>query len=540
MIDSLSDNMDAHMCYAITDDTNIRLIRLLAIISALVGIGARVVAFDEIPMGFNQDEASIGYEAWSLIHYGIDRNGFRWPVHLMSWGDGQNVLYAYLSGPFVAFGLSSFTVRLPMLLTAMASLPLIWKSAHELFGEKAAWCVLTVTALSPWHIMLSRWALESNLMPFVFVCGLTCLCLARHPKYQTPVLIAACVFFALCMYAYGTAYLAAPIFLLGALVLGVLEHTFSLRQTIVGAASFVIVSVPIGLYVLINLLGWHTLSLGGITIPRLAVAPRLETMMTQAPFVDNAAHLWQLLLSQSDGRSYNVTEPYGIVYSDIFLVIAVGVAIVSTFRVIRGSWPPCCALLAWWLLSTIPTGILQPPNINRINLLLMGLIFAAGIGVAELDNSLRGIAAIAMLTLLICCSLFLHTYIGEQPRAPQFAAGLLQALQRAQHTSSAKDNICVTGQVNVPYIYALFTEKTDPSVYLRTVKYDELAPTRQAMAFGRYTFGLQRCDFHSTKVVVTTHEERPPKEFRLDRVFGSFDVYLNAGSGTDFPRANVR
>ena len=523
------------MCSTITENTNLRLIRLLAIISVLVGIGARVVAFDEIPVGFNQDEASIGYEAWSLIHYGMDRNGFRWPVHFMSWGDGQNVLYAYLSMPFIAFGLSSFTVRVPMLLTALTSLPLTWIIARELFGEKAAWCAVTVIALSPWHIMLSRWALESNLMPFVFVCGLTCLCLARRSKYQMPLLIVACAFFALCMYAYGTAYLAAPLFLLGALVFGVLEKSFSLKKAMVGATSFVIVAIPIGLYVLINLLGWHTLSIAGITIPRLSVAPRLESMMTQAPFLDNAAHLWQLLLSQSDGRSYNVTEPYGIVYSDVFLVIAASAAIMSTFRVIRGRCSPFCAVLAWWLLSTIPTGIVQPPNINRINLLLMGLIFTAGIGVAELDNSLRGIAAITTLTLLICCSLFLHAYIGEQRREPKFATGLLQALQRAQHISSITENICVTGQVNVPYIYALFTEKTDPSEYLRTVKYDELAPTRQAMTFGRYTFGLQRCNFDSTKVIVATHYEQAPKEFRLDRVFGSFDVYRNDNEASSFP-----
>lgn len=59
----------------------------------------RLWAFGTVPGGLNQDEASIGYDAWSILYYGIDRNGIRLPVHLIAWGSGQNALYAYLSMP---------------------------------------------------------------------------------------------------------------------------------------------------------------------------------------------------------------------------------------------------------------------------------------------------------------------------------------------------------------------------------------------------------------------------------------------------------
>ena len=82
-----------------------------------IGFAVRIVGIGSIPGGLNQDEASIGYEAFSLLKYGIDRNGIANPVHLLSWGSGQNIAYAWLCMPFIAvFGLSVFTIRLPMAL----------------------------------------------------------------------------------------------------------------------------------------------------------------------------------------------------------------------------------------------------------------------------------------------------------------------------------------------------------------------------------------------------------------------------------------
>ena len=48
----------------------------------------RLVLIGRIPYGLNQDEASIGYDAWSLLHYGIDRNGYPWPIYPITWGSG--------------------------------------------------------------------------------------------------------------------------------------------------------------------------------------------------------------------------------------------------------------------------------------------------------------------------------------------------------------------------------------------------------------------------------------------------------------------
>lgn len=504
-------------------------LRLLSVVALVIGVGARTFAFCEVPPGLNPDEASIGYDAWSLLHYGVDRNGFKWPIHLVSWGSGQNALYAYFAMPFIAFGLTPCTTRVPMLLAGYLSLPLTWIVARRLFDERAAWTTLGTVALSPWHVMLSRWALESNLMPFVFLAALAGLLSARTSNAYRVRLVCAFALFGLCLYAYGTAYLAVPLFVTGALILGVVGGDLTPRAVALGFTTFLIVTLPIVMYVSINAFGWQTVSLAGITIPRLPVSSRMKTEISSRSFSSNAEDLWRLLTTQSDGLAYNVTEPYGVLYSGAFFIFALCLMALIVLFTLRKQWPARCALVVLWCVVTVPTGVVQEPNINRINLLLMSLVLTAGLALGVIDRWMRGLATIGLLALLLLSGFFIHTYFTKQPRllSEQYATGFTSALDRAQASSSPTDLICVTSEVNMPYIFALFTERTDPRKYLRTVSYlDVGASIREVTRFGRYTFGLERCDLSVVKAVIARSDERVPKEFGAGIAFGLFNVYL--------------
>ena len=137
-----------------------------------VGIFARILDFSNTPPGLNPDEASIGVEAYYLLKFGMDRNGISFPIHLISWGSGQNAFYAYLLIPLIALrGLSIGTIRLPMMLSGILSLPLVYFAGKQLYDTKYALIVMFLMAISPWHIINSRWAVESNIFPFIFLVG---------------------------------------------------------------------------------------------------------------------------------------------------------------------------------------------------------------------------------------------------------------------------------------------------------------------------------------------------------------------------------
>ena len=53
-------------------------------------IFARIWEFWKLPPGLIADESSIGVEAYSLYHFGVDRNGISYSVYFVSWDSGQN------------------------------------------------------------------------------------------------------------------------------------------------------------------------------------------------------------------------------------------------------------------------------------------------------------------------------------------------------------------------------------------------------------------------------------------------------------------
>jgi len=150
----------------------------------IIGIFARTWEYADLPPGLNVDEASIGVEAYYLYKYGMDRYGMTYPVHLISWGSGQNAFYAYLLIPFVALkGINAFSVRLPMMFAGILAMPLMFIAGKKLLGEKFALLSMFFLAISPWHIVNSRWAVESNIMPFLFLAGFTALTLANKKNW---------------------------------------------------------------------------------------------------------------------------------------------------------------------------------------------------------------------------------------------------------------------------------------------------------------------------------------------------------------------
>src|SRR3989344_8264957 len=79
----------------------------------LLGIFLRFYKLDVIPNGIDSDEASQGYDAYSILKTGKDRYGESFPIFLRSFGNYQSPLYTYLTIiPISLFDLSVLATRL--------------------------------------------------------------------------------------------------------------------------------------------------------------------------------------------------------------------------------------------------------------------------------------------------------------------------------------------------------------------------------------------------------------------------------------------
>ena len=479
--------------------------RLWFLAILLIGIAVRVFARDSVPNGFNQDEASLGYDAWAILNYGVDRHGIAYPAFLIGWGSGMNALSAYLAMPFVAlFGLTEGAVRAVNLLGGIASLAIFYLVVRRLGDAKLALWAAFLLAICPWHIMMSRWALESNLLPTVFLVGIWFLLKGiGRPGF----LVSAGLSFAFALYAYGTAYFAVPVFLVMASCY--LIWTRRIRWGWYGAAAalFTIVATPIAAVIWTNQVHGGSFSLAGIGIPEMPTMPRYKIVSSLfGPHAlehckQNLATLWALFIKQDDGLFWNALPGYGLVYPIGACLTLLGLlSDLQTVRPRRSFQPRVLMLL--WLVTAVALAAIQEGNINRLNLIWLPVVYYAAAGIRAAAKS-RFVAVGVVAIHLAFFASFASTYFGDyrERTASAFFPSFGQAVNVASESVPGK--VCVTNSVCFPYALVLFYERTDPREFAKTVAYEPGGGEFQSVAsFGRFTFGLDHCPADTQAFVV--------------------------------------
>ena len=456
----------------------------LAAAILLTGALARFLCLGSFPPGLNQDEASIGVDAWSLLRWGMDRNGDAWPVLFVSWGSGQNVLYAYLSLPFLAlFGLNTVSLRLCAAFWGSLSLFVFWRLARRSLGRGFGLPALALLALNPWHLLLSRWAQESNLLPAFLLLGVWALC---HTDRKPWMLCPAAALFALGLYAYGTAFLFLPVFLLGASVRLFRRRYVKLRHWLTALAVFALIALPLALCQLRNALGLPETKLLWMTLPALTQTRQAATVSFS---LGHLRDLGKLLWRQSDRLIWNFAGPFGLFWGLpglLFVLLGLGSLL---GRLWKGELKDAqaCVLLA--LLSGLAASLFIDVNVNRVNFLFLPLVWCQAEGLLLLRRRFSPALIPCMVALAIAAVLLGRYYVTDYARklGPAFHEGLTEAVAYAEALDA--EQIWISGKVNMPYIYVLFATRADTPEFLETVRWrNPRGAFRQASSFGRYRF----------------------------------------------------
>lgn len=182
---------------------------LIIAIAALV----RFYGLEKSPPSLGFDEASLGYNAYSIMKTGRDEYGNWLPLSLRSFNDYKPALYAYLTIPFIKmFGLNDSSVRMLSALAGTISLIFLFLLLKEFIKSK--WwrmAILFILSFEPWRLHYSRNAFESHLSSCFFTIGAWFLLKARKDKKKW---WGAILFLTLSAYSYHSARLAVPLLLI--------------------------------------------------------------------------------------------------------------------------------------------------------------------------------------------------------------------------------------------------------------------------------------------------------------------------------------
>lgn len=179
----------------------------------VLGIFLRIYKVSEIPTGITMDESSIGYNAFSILKTGKDEYGKYFPVAFRSFADFKMPGYFYFTSAwFAIFGVSVFSLRITSVIFGTLTGLFIYLLVLKIFGEenrRLGLFVLAVYLLSPWSIIFSRGAFESNLA-FFFLTLAIYLEVISLINNKVKYLFLSSVLYALSVYSYHSEKVLAP------------------------------------------------------------------------------------------------------------------------------------------------------------------------------------------------------------------------------------------------------------------------------------------------------------------------------------------
>ncbi len=474
-----------------------RLYRWIPILILALGILLRLVYFGIIPGGYHRDEAYGAWNALSLYKDGIDSAGHSYPVYFEAWAHGQNALNSYLMLPFLFLNgghISPIIVRLPQVIVAILTMIAIYSMMKKMFSYETATWALFLVAICPWHVMMSRWGLESNLAPGFLILG---LCFWIHGLDRPKYLLLSALCYGLSLYCYAIIWSIVPFMLLLQIIYSFYHKKLSLHRWFVG---FVLIlaalGLPLILFLLVNMDLLPSFKIGIFSVYKMTAFRSGELATSPSVILSNIRNVLYLLKNQDVGRPYDVIMPYGFFY-DIgraFIVIGAIVVIVRTILHLKKKVFSYEAFILIQLMGAGLVACLVSVNMTQINCLYLPLVLCEAIGVVFCGDVLLNITKKVLkkekgfgckwIFEGIVVFLFILNLVGFQKEyytnykelvSAHFQEGADQAVRFAQK-EAAKGNGMVYVNAGLKYPNVLLALETGAAEYRSTLIYSDAPP----------------------------------------------------------------
>ena len=494
-----------------------------------IGLFVRVIAFEKYPIVNDFDEVATGYDAWSVVNYGVDRYGMSLPVHFVARGSGQNALYAYLAMPFIKlFDLSLFSVRLPAVLISCITLCFVLFIINKLniMDDKVKLIILFMFVIFPWNICKSRWGLESNIFPDLIFYAMTFIYLGIINKKNKYYVISS-IILGLSSYAYGTSYLYLPCFVFITYLYLLLSKQIKIKTALINILIIGLVSLPIIMFVIINCFNLNTYKVFNIfTIPklytnRMTYISNLGNVGIFSNYINNIKNSWNIFIHQSDSRLINSVLNYGIyyIYSLPFIVIG----LIQSFK----SKNKFILISIFAFISALILCTFIEPNIYRINVLWIPTYIFLIYGIISIYNSKKSIGIILVLFYFVqfigFTNYYFNSYQDNLKENKDYELLEIMSFVKEQHYNE----LYITQSMQTNYIYYLFVNKTNPNNYSKYAIMEDGLRDYNVISFNKVYFHLPaQTELKEGNVYIV--DENELKQFKTNKnmKYKTYDNYI--------------
>lgn len=445
----------------------------------------RLWRLGSIPPSLTPDEASLGYNAYSILKTGKDEYGNLLPIIFKSFGDYKPGLYVYLTVPSVALlGLNEFAVRLPSAIAGVISVYLVYLLVKKLFdSKKLAIVALLVAAVNPWSIFFSRGAWEVNVALCFTLAGILFFLRSLESKKD---IIWSILFFALTLITYQGAKLSTGIVVLLLLALYWKEISkFRVKEVVIGFVLGLIVVIPIVLSFFQGRTGrLSVFSVFSYSRPKEYLQAFLdeggEKVGTLGYYIFHSETLNfargifgrffnhfspRFLVFEGDWGNPSHSSPYQgqLLLVDV-LFLVVGLAFLLRRKIRREE----LFVLFWLVLSTLPS-ILSRDQVHAVRALNMSvpLIIVIAFGIIGILKAAKFWKILVLLIYMGSIVYYLDSYFIHLPKhdSEYWQYGYKQVVETVTPIERDYKTVKVQQSFAQPYIYFLFYQKYDPAKY---------------------------------------------------------------------------
>lgn len=476
------------------------LLILLAIL--LLSLLLRFYKLGINPPSLDWDEASIGYNAYSILKTGKDEYGNFLPLSFRSFDDYKPPVYIYLTVPSVAlFGLNEFAVRFPAAFIGVLAVIVVYFFVRELLidwdvGSREFIALVSsfFLAVSPWHLQFSRAAFEGNVGMFFLILSLLFFLLGlKRGKFYFLFAIS----FILSIYSYQSFRLVDPILLV--MIVALFWHRLKKQKLLFGISLLIILLSSFNIY-----LSFVNSQTAGARLSMVSIFsdPKIQSLAAQnvlkakkehnvlAQILNNRrlivipyiikgylSHFgFNFLFMRGDGGVQHHAYDMGMLYLWDLPFIVLGVLFL-----VKKLNKKIAVLFAVFLLAPLPSALATgaPQPIRAIAMIPAFQIFTATgllffiLYMSKLKFRMFKIPvkhillSIAVLLFVYNFAYYLHQYYVVTPIKYGYfwQYGNKQAIEYALKHEKSYNKIIMTYAYDQPYIYYLFYNKINPSWY---------------------------------------------------------------------------
>lgn len=417
-----------------------------------------------VPPHLRNDEAALGYNAYSILKTARDEHGEFLPLIFQSFGDWKMGLYIYLVAPVVAiFGLNELSIRLPSAVSGIISVWLFYEVTLQIFANrKLALISGAVFALSPLYITFSRGAWEVNVSLSFTLAAVLFFLKAVNSKSRLVLLSA--FFFGLTLLTSHTAKLTTPT-IAGILVLAYFRQLRKISMRIIGSSILIgiIFTLPIALSFLEGKVARIT------TLSIFSYYPDPLTLYQSIGTRWFSLYSVSTLFIKGDINPQHTPPGMGPLFFLDFFFVVLG----TVWLIKRGTFQQNFFVWVSLVLLSLPSVLtIERINLERILPMFIPLLIILSLGINflwEFLGRLKFLPKIIPVFIFLYCinfTYFLDQYFVHDPKKNDaWQYGYKQIVEAVTPIQNQYQRIIIQQSLEYPYIFFLFYQQYDPKKY---------------------------------------------------------------------------